>query len=321
MDLSSLHQKLADLAFKNTEKPSQLKEKAKILHAGYQKNTPISTVDSYEAAVAYATSRMPATTTVLKRCLQEIPHPDLITTACDIGSGTGAFLWAVESSFQNLKKITLIEKNNHMTEVAKALIPSSIAPTSLQFLEEDLLTLRFLPKADLLSLSYVTNELSPKTRETLISLVWEAATHYILILNPGTPHVHHHHLWIREKVAQLGGYIIAPCGSNEPCPLSKEKWCHFGLRLPRSKLQKYLKEGQAPFENEKYSYLLISKASPSRDRSRIITPPEKTKRGLSFVSCSKGHLSKTLLTKQCLNSAPSLKKIKWGDSYKTESEI
>ena len=44
-------------------------------------------------------------------------------------------------------------------------------------------------------------------------------------------------------------------------------WCHFTQRLPRSRAHKQIKEADVPFEDEKFSYVALTRA-----RSRGVPP-------------------------------------------------
>jgi len=73
---------------------------------------------------------------------------------------------------------------------------------------------------------------------------------------------------------------------------SESDWCHFVERLNRSRIQKHLIKGVLGYEDEKYSYLLMSKYPIHSDGKRIISRPNNTKYSVSFDICSEksGHI-------------------------------
>jgi hypothetical protein len=67
------------------------------------------------------------------------------------------------------------------------------------------------------------------------------------------------------------------------CPIKENDWCHFACRIPRGKLHRQFKEGEAPFEDEKFAYLAMSKkAYPPA--ARVSCAIRRSGRVMSFWS-------------------------------------
>ena len=111
------------------------------------------------------------------------------------------------------------------------------------------------------------------------------------------------------------GYIISPCPHCNNCPISDFDWCHFVTRIERSKLHKLLKEASSPFEDEKYSYLVMSKYPINKTYSdRIMRHPIINKNNVSITICS----NEGITTKQIYKNDPNyklIKKSKCGDCF------
>lgn len=55
----------------------------------------------------------------------------------------------------------------------------------------------------------------------------------------------------------MDAYVLAPCPHDRHCPMSGDAWCHFSQRLERSLLQRQVKKASMPFEDEKFSYVVL----------------------------------------------------------------
>ena len=83
---------------------------------------------------------------------------------------------------------------------------------------------------------------------------------------------------VRAALIGAGAEVLAPCPHQRPCPLVAPDWCHFAVRLERTRDHKTLKSADVPFEDEKFSYLIAARPGVgSRAGARIIKPPHRTK--------------------------------------------
>ncbi len=136
--------------------------------------------------------------------------------------------------------------------------------------------------ADLVVCSYVLGELDDPAVATRL---WAEAADTIAFLEPGTPAGYRRILAARAAVVDAGGSTIAPCPHDLPCPLAADDWCHFGVRLPRSKLHRRAKAVERGFEDEKYSYAVLSREPTPRAEARVIRPPQARSGHVNLVTC------------------------------------
>jgi len=127
-------------------------------------------------------------------------------------------------------------------------------------------------RADLVVVSYVLGELMdvPGTAARL----WEQTSDTIALVEPGTPAGHRRILQARAAVINAGGFTVAPCPHDLPCPLPADDWCHFAIRLPRSKLHRRAKGVELGYEDEKFSYAVLTREPTTKAPARIIRQPQ-----------------------------------------------
>lgn len=300
-------------------KISELKEEAKQLSYRYMNKTRTgeSFITSELQAITYSIIRMPATygavTTALKNCLELIDIN--IETLLDVGAGTGSATWAT-SNLINLKNVTCIERESYMQRLGSKLMDSNELLKDVTWITKDILKNPISEKADLVIASYMTNELLDEERINVLNQLINATNGVLLIIEPGTPEGHKIIKNIKKYCVENNLYVIAPCVSQEECKLDNNNWCHSTCRIQRTKIHKILKDGDAPYEDEKFSYIAVSKQKIKNQNSRILRHPIIksgfvnlelcTKDGIKNVTISKkdGDLYKQAKKKNCGDSLP-----------------
>ncbi|NGX62372.1 MAG: hypothetical protein K940chlam9_01869 [Chlamydiae bacterium] len=273
--------------------PAQLREASEEITSIYRKQKSLA---RKEALLAYLVVRLPATYGATKQVLTEAASFCTPASLLDLGGGPGTTSWAAREIWGENLAVTSIEKHPSFIELGKALQ----SPTD--WLCEDVTHLSTFPPHDLIVYGYSFGELN---EPNLLSLAWEAASQGVILVEPGTPAGYQNILKARDHLIELGGFVAAPCPHNHPCPLSPPDWCHFAARISRSQLHMVAKEGSLPFEDEKYSYLIVLKKSLSHNSSRILRPPDK----------KKGHIELSLCTPQGTNTLLTLTKRKDRERY------
>ena len=106
-----------------------------------------------------------------------------------------------------------------------------------------------------------------------------------MFVEPGTPAGYRRILDARAAVIEAGGFTVAPCPHDLPCPLPEDDWCHFGTRLPRSKLHRRAKGVELGYEDEKFSYAALSREPVAKASARIIRQPQVRSGHVNLVTC------------------------------------
>lgn len=249
---------------------------------------------------AYSVVRMPATFGAVYSALNytlDLAEYD-IESLLDVGAGTGAGSWAADSLI-DLKSIVCLEREKAMRELGhKMMLEGSEVLSSAKWMEYDLTIGNIDEKADLVIASYVLNELSDEERIKAVDKIWNATNKIALIVEPGTPAGYSHIKKIREYLLSKGAHVVAPCPHEDSCQLKQDDWCHFTCRIQRSKLHRQLKEGEVPYEDEKFAYLAISREEYKSADARILRHPIIEKGRVSLEVCSKTGIKKSTVYKK-----------------------
>ncbi len=166
-----------------------------------------------------------------------------------------------------------------------------------------------------MSESYFINEIKEESLYVLLDNMWEAANKYLLIVEPGTVNSYQRMMKIREYLVSKGGNVVAPCTHNKKCPITND-WCHFVTRVERSKLHKLLKEADAPYEDEKFTYLFISKNKVKPINARILRHPLMYKGYVQLSLCKSNQIIEEIrINKSQKDNYKKAKKSSAGDIY------
>lgn len=218
---------------------------------------------------AYCAFRMPATYAALVRAMEMARGSGVqqIRTLTDVGSGTGSALWAAREVF-GVSCAALIEREAGMVALAKRLL-EGVEDVSASWTQQDMRTAD-LPPADLVSASFCLGELAQQDALEMVRRLWQAARGALLIVEPGTPAGYARIRSYAALLRELGAHMAAPCPSFADCPIKAEDWCHFTARVERTGLHRYLKDGSLPYEDEKFSFLAVTRepATPAAARIR-----------------------------------------------------
>ena len=271
-------------------------------------------IDGHTDSVAYALSRMPATfgaiSTVMSQVAQ-IPdfNPDTFT---DVGSGTGSAVWSA-SDFFNFKKIVCLERNTNMLKTGKKLTGNGkdFFSTTPEWTKFDLLH-DSLPCADLVCAAYVLNELDESERPNALLKLWNATQNILVLIEPATPESFKQVKEYRQTLIDNGAFITAPCSHQNEC---RNDWCHFGCRVARTKIHRMAKGGEAPYEDEKFCYLIACRQKHPSNTFRILRHPLIEKGKVTLSLCSADGIIEKTLSKKDGAVYKAARKAKWGNSF------
>lgn len=277
-------------------------------------------VTAQSEAAAYSVVRMPATFGAVYKALSyTLDLSDYsIESLIDVGAGTGAAVWACDSLI-DLQSVVCLEREDAMRSIgSKIMQKGSKALVNAEWIKYDLVKDDINLKADLVTASYILNELSEEERLKSVEKLWDASNKILLIIEPGTPKGYDNLRKIREYLLNKGAHLIAPCPHEDKCSLEEGNWCHFSCRIPRSKLHRQLKEGEVPYEDEKFAYLAFSHEESRKADMRILRHPIIEKGRISLNVCSKDKIEDIkLFKKKDKELYKEARKSKWGDELHT----
>jgi len=253
-------------------------------------------------AAAYAASRMPATFAAAQQALLwALDCAGVkIASLLDCGAGTGAVSWAADSLLE-LERVTCLEREAAMRTVGSALMRAgegALAAAAWQ--EWDALSEGELPRADLVCEGYMLGELSESDRLPAAERLFAAADKMALFIEPGTPQGYANLAAVRKHLAGQGAHVAAPCpAGTQDCPMAGEDWCHFTVRVQRTKLHKQLKGGDAPYEDEKFCFLALTKEAPEAAcGARVLRHPLIAPGRITLTLCESGAVQNRVVTKK-----------------------
>ena len=293
---------------------SKIIEESKTISKKYRENDGKGKklVTKKTEALAYAISRMPATYgavySVLSQCLKK--YKQNINTVLDVGAGTGAATWAINNLI-NTEKITCLEREDEMRKIGSQLMNKHIK--NVQWESFDLTQNEIQQKADLVITSYVINELTEADRQKAIIKMWNATNGILVIIEPGTPEGFSHILHAREILLEQGANIVAPCTHNNRCPIDKDDWCSFYVRVARNKLQRQAKNGELGFEDEKFSYIAFSRTSIEYENAVILRHPQINSGYVKVKLCNENGIEEKIYSKKDKEIYKKIRKMNAGD--------
>jgi ribosomal protein RSM22 (predicted rRNA methylase) len=284
------------------EQTSGLKQAAADISLRYRMGRDKSLKTATEAA-AYAATRMPATLGAVGRAL-ELTLETLETppeTVLDVGAGTGAATLAAQQLL-NLKSAVCLENAAVMRELGQKLVKAN-------WRAFDVMADELTETADLVIASYMLNEVSDPIFAA--RKLWNATDSVLLIVESALPEAVALLQKIRADLVGQGAFAAAPCPHDKPCA----EWCHFACRIERSRLHKLLKDGDAPFEDEKFSFLALTKAPVSRCFSRILRHPQIGKNKVGLTLCTADGIVEKTVFKADKTLYKAARKAKTGDMW------
>jgi ribosomal protein RSM22 (predicted rRNA methylase) len=132
----------------------------------------------------------------------------------------------------------------------------------------------------------VAGEVAPGDIANFAQALWAATAQALVVIEPGTPTGYSRILEIRRQLIDAGAHVAAPCPHERDCPLVAPDWCHFAQRLPRSRDHLQVKGASVPFEDEKFSYVVLTRSPPRGIDARLLAPPKVTKSAVTAKLCT-----------------------------------
>jgi ribosomal protein RSM22 (predicted rRNA methylase) len=264
------------------------------------------TIDSDDEALAYAFARLPATYAAASAALTRFHEtlPDFRPTSLiDVGAGPATASFAAIEAFASIEEVRLFDANARFRALALQLMGAADSPAlrNASYQHGDARTLlgeAAIRPADLVIASYLAGEIPASEIASLAKALWPATAAVLVIIEPGTPAGYTRVMAIRNELiaanlkegvgaeARQSAYVAAPCPHERGCPLTGSDWCHFAQRLPRLRDHLQVKGVAVPYEDEKFSYVALSRLTPERIDARVLAAPEITKGSITSKLCT-----------------------------------
>jgi ribosomal protein RSM22 (predicted rRNA methylase) len=292
--------------------PSKLKEASDQLSKIYKQGLGSAAIfQNPSMRLVYLVERMSATYSAITQVLEQIPVPFAHQSWLDLGAGPGSASWAAASLFEDASQFTMIEAHPQAIALGKELAQEHPQLNQGTWICKSLPTP--LPNADVAVISYALGEI--KQPQEVLESWWTSQIPLLIIIEPGTPKGFALIRSMREWAIRHGASIVAPCPHKKPCPMAGGDWCHFAARLERTPLHRYLKEGSLGYEDEKYSYLVLTKEEiPFEKRPRILRHPQKHSGHVKLTLCSPcGAAEEVTISKKQKELYKKAKDASWGD--------
>ena len=262
-------------------------------------------------AVAYALSRMPATYAAVATVLGELAERAPVfapATLLDAGAGPGTAGWAASEAFPAIAA-TLLDHSPEFLALAREL---GLAATTVP---GDLMRFDLKQRFDLVTCAYALTELGDAATLDAADRLWTHTAGVLVIVEPGRPRDYQRLMAVRARLVEFGGTVLAPCPHDKPCPLAAPDWCHFSVRLNRSREHMRMKGGTLGYEDEKFSYIVVARPGiGARTPARVIRPPEANKFSVSLAVCAPDGAELRIVPSRDKAAFKAAKKLGWGDS-------
>jgi ribosomal protein RSM22 (predicted rRNA methylase) len=292
--------------------------RAALISKTYRDGGGSGAITSEADALAYALARIPATyaaVTASLNALREATPEFAPKSLLDVGAGPGTATWAAAEAFSSLQSFTLLDANSALRALALDLGSGSMRLRDMTYQRgEARAALADAEPADLMVASYMIGETSDAERKMLAELMWTKTRDTLVIVEPGTPAGYARIIALREQLIASGAHVAAPCPHDGTCPLTAPDWCHFTQRLPRLRAHKQLKSAELPYEDEKFSYVALTRVPVARHPARVLAQPVVTKVEVTAKLCTPDGLVIAKVPRRARADYARARRWRWGDA-------
>lgn len=296
-------------------------ERAARISARYRerRNTAQAVADESDA-LAYALFRLPATYAATSAVFAAIAEraPDFRPRRIlDLGAGLGVASWAATQAWPEVEEIVMLDRSAEFLSLARRFAGAGSAPlAAARIIAGDMSDPPdFEESFDLVVASYALTEIPDSAFAMVLERAWSKCRGVLALIEPGTPRDYDRLTRARALLMAAGARIAAPCPHSAPCPMIAPDWCHFSVRLARSRDHKLVKNADAPFEDEKFAYLVAAReeAAIAPAAARILARPEALKYAVRLRLCTTHGIEQTTFLKRDRHRFGPIKKKAWGD--------
>jgi ribosomal protein RSM22 (predicted rRNA methylase) len=289
--------------------PKRIAESVQRLIADYRSGRPADEplLRTMVDATAYAAYRMPATHAAVAAALHQIRHVVDPRSLLDVGGGSGAATWAALDTFPQIQQSTVLDQVPEALRLGERMLPR--ARWQQWHLGEPLSTV------DLVLVSYVLGELTGDAQHELVDQAGAAAGQAVVIVEPGTPPGYRRILDARDRLIAAGWTVAAPCPHQLACGMTGRDWCHFSARVNRSALHRKVKQAELGYEDEKFSYVAVTR-DPGSAAGRVVRHPAFRKGLVTLQVCNPDTtVGPTLVSKREGERYKQARHTEWGDGW------
>ncbi|MFJ2947121.1 MULTISPECIES: small ribosomal subunit Rsm22 family protein [unclassified Streptomyces] len=317
--VASLHSALAGLL--DGIPARQVGSAVERLIANYRGATPTEAPILRDRAdvAAYAAYRMPATFEAVRSALEAFA--DAVPgwaprDHTDVGGGTGAAAWAVGDVWGGERPVTVLDWAEPALALGRELAAANPALRDTRWQRSRIGAALTIESTDLVTVSYVLNELTAPDRTALVDAAAGAAQS-VVIVEPGTPDGYTRLIEARDRLISAGFHIAAPCPHSEACPIAPgTDWCHFSARVSRSSLHRQIKGGSLAYEDEKFAYVAATRLPVAPAPARVVRRPQIRKGQVLLDLCEKDPaLHRATVTKRHGDLYRAARDTDWGDPW------
>ncbi|CQR64358.1 small ribosomal subunit Rsm22 family protein [Streptomyces leeuwenhoekii] len=291
------------------------------LIANYRGATPTDAPILRDRAdvIAYAAYRMPATFEAVRSALAALAQaapPWAPGSHVDVGGGTGAATWAAGAVWGGVRPVTVLDWAEPALALGREIAAAHPALADVTWRRSRIGAALTLESTDLVTVSYVLNELTAPDRAALVDAAASAAQ-AVVIVEPGTPDGYARVIEARDRLVSAGFHVAAPCPHSDTCPIAPgADWCHFSARVSRSSLHRQVKGGSLAYEDEKFSYVAAARFPVAPAPSRVVRRPQIRKGQVLLDLCeSEPALRRATVTKRHGDLYKAARDAEWGDAW------
>ncbi|WP_267245301.1 small ribosomal subunit Rsm22 family protein [Streptomyces sp. PR69] len=309
--------------------PRQAAQAVDRLIASYRGRTPTDAPVLRDRAdvAAYAAYRMPATFEAVRSALAGLraAAPGFAPrTHADIGGGTGAASWAVAEAWAAAERqggppprTTVLDWAEPALALGRELAQASGVPglDGVEWRRTRIGPALRIDDTDLVTVSYVLNELTDEDRAAVVDEASRAAQ-AVVVVEPGTPDGYERIIEARDRLTAAGLRIAAPCPHSARCPIEPgTDWCHFSARVSRSSLHRQVKGGSLAYEDEKFSYVAAVRFPADPAPARVTRRPQIRKGQVLLDLCAEEGLRRETVAKREGARYRAARDVGWGDAW------
>ena len=298
---------------------ASLIEAAQSLSRSYRReNGALPAILNDAGRAAYLATRFPATYAAITVALSELARTvdtQSLRTLIDVGAGPGTATLAALALIPSISLVRQVERDRGWLAIAARLSTSVTADVTNE--RRDLRSMDTTAH-DLVVAAYALNELPESERDATVLRLWAASQQALVVVEPGTPDGFAIVRRVRELCLEQGGHAAAPCTHNAFCPMTRDDWCHRTARVTRSALHRRLKDAQLAYEDEKFSYVAMTRQAPRRlSPGRIVRRPIRAGGHVHLDLCTAAGLERSTVTRSDRQNYKAARDADWGDLWPT----